>query len=97
MARYRTQTGIVADVLTAARDAGTADDGVGITTLIRKGNLPYSRMTKLVIDLVGAGLLIETNQGEEKVSRYKISEKGIKFLHTYVQFDEFAQTFGLRL
>ena len=57
----------MADVLTAARDVNTGEDGVGITALTRRGNLPYSRMTKLVIDLVGAGLLTETSQKEEEM------------------------------
>jgi len=33
MARYRTPTRIVADVLAAARDANTEGDGIGITAL----------------------------------------------------------------
>ena len=99
MARYRTPTEIVADVLSAALDANTEGHGIGITALARRGNLPHSRMTKLVADLVGAGLLLESERERElgKAPRYKISEKGVEFLHTYAQFDEFAQTFGLRL
>ena len=95
MAPYRTQTKIIADILITARDMNTEGDGVGITTLLRKGNVSYSRMTKLITDLVGAGLLVEMN--EEKISRYKISDKGISFLHAYSQFEDFAQSFGLRL
>jgi predicted transcriptional regulator len=95
MAQYRTQTKIIADILTTARDLNTAGDGVGITTLLRRGNVSYARMTKLITDLVGAGLLVELNI--EKNSKYKISDKGISFLRAYVQFEDFAQSFGLRL
>lgn len=95
MAPYRTQTKIIADILATARDMNTGGDGVGITMLLRKGNVSYSRMSKLIGDLVGAGLLVELNL--EKSSRYKISDKGLSFLNAYGQFEEFAQSFGLKL
>jgi len=95
MAQYRTQTKIIADILATARDMNTGGDGVGITTLLRKGNVSYTRMTKLITDLVGAGLLVELNV--EKNSKYAISDKGLSFLQAYVQFEVFAQSFGLRL
>jgi predicted transcriptional regulator len=71
------------------------DDGVGITTLLRKGNVSYSRMTKLIAELVGTGLLVETSV--ERGAKYKISPKGILFLKEYRQFESFASSFGLRL
>ena len=95
MAQYRTQGRIIADILTTARDMNTGGEGVGITTLLRKGNVSYARMTKLITDLVGAGLLVALT--EEKTAKYKISEKGITFLQAYSQFEDFAQSFGLRL
>jgi len=95
MAQYRTQTKIIADILTTARDMNTGGDGVGITTLLRRGNVSYARMTKLITDLVGAGLLVELNV--EKNSKYAISDKGLSFLQAYVHFEDFAQSFGLRL
>jgi len=63
--------------------------------LLRKGNMSYSRMSKLLSELVGSGLLVELNS--EKISKYMISEKGIQFLAAYYQFEDFAQSFGLRL
>ncbi len=95
MAQYRTQARIIADVLTTARDMNTEGSGVGITTLLRKGNMSYSRMSKLLTELVGSGLLLELNK--EKISRYKISDRGLQFLQAYYQFEDFAQSFGLRL
>jgi predicted transcriptional regulator len=95
MAQYRTQARIIADVLTTARDMNTEGSGVGITALLRGGNMSYSRMAKLLSELVGSGLLLELNK--EKISRYMISEKGLQFLAAYYQFDDFAQSFGLRL
>ena len=95
MAQYRTQVKIIADVLSTARDMNTEGEGVGITTLLRKGNLSYTRMTKLLSELVGAGLLLQTNS--EKISKYAISQRGIEFLGAYSNFENFAQSFGLRL
>jgi len=95
VAQYRTQVRIIADVLSTARDMNTEGSGVGITMLLRKGNMSYSRMSKLLSELVGSGLLVELNA--EKVSKYKISDKGIQFLAAYGVFEDFAQSFGLRL
>jgi predicted transcriptional regulator len=95
MGQYRTQVRIIADVLSTARDMNTEGEGVGITLLLRKGNMSYVRMTKLVSELVGSGLLVELNG--EKVSKYRISDKGIEFLLHYRNFEDFAQSFGLRL
>jgi predicted transcriptional regulator len=95
MVQYRTQARIIADVLTTARDMNTEGSGVGITTLLRKGNMSYSRMSKLLTELVGSGLLLELNK--EKISKYMISDRGLQFLAAYYQFEDFAQSFGLRL
>lgn len=95
MAQYRTQVRIIADVLSTARDMNTEGEGVGITTLLRKGNMSYTRMTKLLSELVGAGLLLQNST--EKISKYTISDKGIEFLGAYSNFENFAQSFGLRL
>jgi predicted transcriptional regulator len=73
----------------------TDGQGVGITTLLRRGNVSYSRMTKLIVELVGAGLLVEETM--ERAPKYRISDKGMMFLQTYFQFEDFAQSFGLRL
>ena len=95
MAQYRTQVRIIADVLSSARDLNTEGSGVGVTALLRKGNMSYTRMSKLLSELVGAGLLQELTS--EKISKYMISEKGIQFLAAYYSFEDFAQSFGLRL
>jgi len=95
MVPYRTQVRIIADVLSTARDMNNEGNGVGVTTLLRKGNMSYSRMSKLLSELVGSGLLLELNG--DKISKYMISEKGIQFLTVYYQFEDFAQSFGLRL
>ena len=54
-----------------------------------------ARMTKLIVELVGAGLLLEETM--ERACKYRISDKGMMFLQAYVQFEDFAQSYGLRL
>ena len=95
MAQYRTQVRIIADVLSTAMDSNTEGNGVGVTTLLRRGNMSYTRMSKLLSELVGSGLLLELNN--DKISKYMISDKGIRFLEHYHSFEDFAQSFGLRL
>ena len=95
MVQYRTQVKIIADVLVTARDMNTEGAGVGVTALVRKANMSYTRMSKLLSELVGSGLLLELDG--ERISKYMISEKGIQFLAAYYSFEDFAQSFGLRL
>jgi predicted transcriptional regulator len=96
MPQYRTQGKIIADILATARDLNMDGQGVGITALLRRGNVSYSRMTKLLVELVGAGLLLEETL-EKRSSKYKISDRGVMFLQAYTQFEDFAQSYGLRL
>jgi predicted transcriptional regulator len=68
--------------------------GVSITLLIRKANISYGRITKILNRLVNAGLLQEI--AEDKACRYKISESGMEFLQAYTKFHDFVESFGLR-
>lgn len=91
---YRTQIKIIADVLATARDY-SGDEGVGVSVILRKANLSYSRLVKILDSLVSSGLLEEVEK--KRGSKYKISSKGLEFLEVYSKFEEFAQSFGLRL
>lgn len=92
---YRTQVKIIADILAATKEYKYREEGAGITAIIRKANLPHSRLSKILKDLVSAGLLDEMSKG--KVVKYRISDKGEEFLRAYTRFEEFATSFGLRL
>ena len=92
---YRNSLRIVVDILTIAKDSDTESRGVGITTLLRKGNISYSRLSRLLRDLVKCGLIEEVDA--ERGVRYRISEQGRQFLIAYSRFEEFAQSFGLHL
>lgn len=95
MGQYRTQLRIVADVLKTAKEMDSDGTGVGVTVLLRRANMSYSRMSRLLADLVGSGLLLELN--DDKASKYVLSEKGIHFLSECHSFEDFALSYGLRL
>ncbi len=95
MSQYRTRAKIISDILTTVRDSNVSGGAVGITMLLRRGNVSYSRMMRLITDFVGVGLLEKLEL--EKSSRYKISEKGLRFLKVYHQFEEFESSFGLHM
>ncbi len=82
-------------MLSTARDYGNDEEGVGITTLLRKANLSYARLSRILHDLVRSGLMDEIPQ--ERGNRYKINVTGLQFLQAYASFEEFAESFGLRL
>lgn len=91
---YRSHFQIIADILNTAMDYNDGGAGVNITLLIRKANVSYARITKILARLVDAGLLQEVP--EDKACRYKISDKGVEFLQAYTRFHEFVESFGLR-
>jgi len=95
MVHYRSQARIIADVLTTARSMNTEGTGVGVTALLRRANMSYSRMSSMLSELVGSGLLQEFKG--EKASRYILSSKGVQFLAAYEHFEGFAESFGLEL
>ncbi len=92
MRAYRNQNRIVADVLAAVRDARSEGRDVTVTVVMRKSNLSYARLSRLLEQLVGSGLL-----EERESSRYALSEKGLEFLRFYSQFDQFALSYGVKI
>jgi len=85
----------MADLLTAVMKSNGDGEGVGIATIIRKGNVPYPRALEMLHSLVHAGLVVEVNSGEK--TRYAVTQDGFRYLATYRDFEGFARSFGLRL
>ena len=95
VAEYRTHLTIIGDILTTTRDNLTDESGANITSLIRKANISYVRITRILNNLVSQGLLEQnTSQG---ACKYKISQNGRDFLLAYQTFSKFAQNFGLAI
>ena len=92
---YRTHMSIIGDILTTTRDEIPDETGASVTYLIRKANISYGRISKILETLVQQGLLEQTSS--DRACKYKISSRGREFLQAYRGFREFAETFGLRI
>jgi len=84
---------IVGDLLVATEESG--QNGIKTTALISKANLSHSRLSKLLSNLIGSGLInkIEFNGKHTFV----ITQKGRQYLESYAKFANIAQSFGLEL
>ena len=94
MSTYRTHMMIIGDVLRTAEDARECD-GASITYLIRKANVSYGRITKILETLVAQGLLEQVDASRAK--RYRMSATGREFLAEYRRFSKFSESFGMAL
>ncbi|MGI0026549.1 MAG: winged helix-turn-helix domain-containing protein [Nitrosopumilaceae archaeon] len=94
-ATYRTHMSIIGDILTTTRDEIPDETGASVTYIIRKANISYGRISKILETLVQQGLLEQTRS--DRACKYKISSRGREFLQAYRGFREFAETFGLRI
>ncbi|MDH3766555.1 MAG: winged helix-turn-helix domain-containing protein [Nitrosopumilus sp.] len=93
MASYRTSMQIVGDLLTVTKDSG--QEGIKTTALISKANLPHSRLSKLLSNLIGTGL-INKIEFDGKYT-FVITQKGRQYLESYQKFSTVAESFGLEL
>jgi len=93
MASYRTSMQIVGDLLTATKESG--QEGIKTTALISKANVPHSRLSKLVSNLIGSGLINKIEFDGKHI--FVITQKGRKYLESYQKFSTVAESFGLEL
>jgi len=93
MVTYRNSTRIVADLLAATEQYG--QEGIKTTRLLRKANLPHSRLAKFVENLTGAGLINKIEYDGKNT--FVITPKGRQYLESYEKFSDFAGSFGLDL
>lgn len=84
---------IVADLLTATEQSG--EQGIKTTSLLTRANLSHSRLSKLLENLTGAGLI---NRIEfDGRNTFVITSKGRQYLDSYARFSSIAESFGLEL
>ncbi len=88
----RSRIRIIADLLLTLEQS---NDGLKITELVRRSNVPYVRLTEILDELEKKGLIKQTNGEEGEV--YFITQKGIKFLNEYRKFSKFAEGFGFEI
>ena len=84
---------IVGDLLTATEQSG--QEGIKTTALISKANLSHSRLSKLISNLTGAGLINKIEFDGRHT--FVITQKGRQYLDSYVKFSSIAESFGLEL
>ena len=93
MTEYRNSLQIMADVLETTQDAGR--EGIAVTKLLSKSNLPHNRLKKFVTKLTSVGLINEIIFDGK--STFVCTNKGIMYLEEYRKFDDMARSFGLEL
>lgn len=90
---YRNSVMIVGDVLRIADESGMS--GVNLTSLLRKANLSYVRLSSVATRLMQAGLIDEQVQEGQRI--YVITSRGRDYLQKYQQFTAAVESFGLKL
>lgn len=91
MQTYRTSTQIIGDLLMVTNDHG--QEGVKTSALLTKANLSHGRLTKLLKNLTGSGLI---NKIEfDGRNTFVITEKGRTYLAEYKKFSDMAESYGL--
>jgi len=89
--KYRNSTQIMGDLLIELESR----NGMGITQLCSKTNMPYSRTKKLLRNLSSAGIINEiVVEGKDT---YIITERGRVLLDEYKKYNDLAKSFGLEL
>lgn len=90
--QYRSEIGIVSEVLQIAMDHGV--QGTIISSIARRANLSHYTAMEKCQKLINFGLM---ESREDKKSRYFIvTEKGIHFYHEMQKFLEIAQEIKIR-
>lgn len=84
---------IMGSILQATQDKGR--DGIPVTNLMTKSNLPHPRLKTFLEKLCGSELI---NKIEVKGKHtFIITPKGILYLQEYKKFSSIAESFGLEL
>lgn len=90
--QYRTEIGIVGDILGVAANGGVG--GVLVSQITRSANLSHYAALAKCDKLVDAGLVQYNRSGRCKV--FMITEKGRAFVHELEKFKDLADNLNLR-
>lgn len=90
--KYRNSAQIMCDLL---EETSVDRNGVGITRLCSKVNMPYTRTKKLVRNLTSAGVVNEIKM--HGLNTYVITERGRIILDEYKKYNDLVESFGLVL
>ena len=90
--QYRSEIGIVRDILDVTADAGRG--GVLVSQITRYANLSHYAALSKCDKLVGAGLVQYNRTGRNRI--FMITEKGLAFVRELENFKRLADNLNLR-
>jgi len=90
--QYRSEMGIIADILGVTMDGGT--QGVIVSAISRRANLSHYAVLEKCQKLIDAGLVESMRDDRNRL--FVITEKGIKFFQEFQRFQNIVQTMNLR-
>jgi predicted transcriptional regulator len=90
--QYRSEMGIIADILDVAMDYGV--QGAMISAIARRANLSHYAVVDKCQKLIDAELVKSTKDNRNRI--FIITEKGIKFFQEFQRFQILIQSVNLR-
>jgi predicted transcriptional regulator len=90
--QYRSEMGIIADILGVTMDGGT--QGVIVSAISRRANLSHYAVLEKCQKLIDAGLVESMKDDRNRL--FVITEKGIRFFQEFQRFQSIVQTMNLR-
>ena len=90
--QYRSEMGIIADILGVTMDGGV--QGVIVSAISRRANLSHYAVLEKCQKLIDAGL-VESMKAERN-RLFKITEKGIRFFQEFQRFQNIVEGMNLR-
>jgi len=90
--QYRSEMGIMADILCVTMDGGT--QGVIVSAISRRANLSHYAVLDKCQKLIDAGLVDSMKDNRNRL--FVITEKGIRFFQEFQRFQSLVQSMNLR-
>lgn len=90
MSSRRDRLHIINDILFSIQEKGGK---IRPTHLLYKSNLAHNKMKTYLEELMGKGLIKETDYEGNKY--YSLTEEGIRFVNEFRKIKEFVDSFGL--
>ena len=89
--QYRSEMGIIADILGVTMDGGT--QGVIVSAISRRANLSHYAVLEKCQKLIDAGLVESMKDNRNRL--FTITEKGIRFFQEFQRFQDIVQMMNL--
>ncbi len=90
--QYRSEMGIIADILGVTLDGGR--QGVIVSAISRRANLSHYAVLEKCQKLIDAGLVESMKDNRNRL--FVITEKGIRFFQEFQRFQNIVQAMNLR-